>query len=131
MSTATRPRWAARLLGMVLAPATWLERSRGRRRRRLILLYALVAAFVGFWVWWATSLWKLPDPGDPFDLAAFEAVRVPEDEEAFVLYRPAVARLTKSAAVQDPRVMWGLLRGGWAKASPEVRRWVDENREAL
>jgi hypothetical protein len=131
MSTVVGTRWAARFVQVLVAPATWLERSRGRKRRRLLMLSALVAAFAGFWVWWATSLRKLPDLGDPFDVAAFEAERVRADENAFTLYRPAVARLMKSAAAHHSDTLWRAAHGGWGKASPEVRKLVDENREVL
>jgi len=48
-----------------------------------------VLVVAGVWAWWSTQLWGLPDIGDPFDVAAFESVRVPEDRNAFVEYSEA------------------------------------------
>ena len=39
----------------------------------------------------------LPDIGDPFDVAAFRAFRVPEAEDAFVLLKQAQAKLLSPA----------------------------------
>ena len=35
----------------------------------------------------------LPDIGDPFDVQAFRSFTIPEDRNAFVLYRQAADRL--------------------------------------
>jgi hypothetical protein len=131
METEVRPRRFARWVGVLLAPGVWLERTRGRKRLGLLVLYALVVAFVGFWFWWATSLWKLPDVGEPFDRTVYEAERVPEAENAFILYQQASGRLKPTTATQNAPVWWGLIRGGWSKADPEIHQWVEDNREAM
>src|SRR5262249_30539745 len=69
--------------------------------------------------------------GEPFDLQAFRSLTIPDDRNAFVLYHQAAALLKPlkpSDPSQDRRVNV-LVR--WSKAAPEVRRWVEENREAL
>src|SRR4051812_7678092 len=96
-TTATPPRWSpSRVL---LAPLRWLERSRGRRRRLLIVLYVILGTIAGLLAWRATSLDGLPDVGDPFDVEAFVAAsRVPEADDAFAFYRRAAEVLTISPA---------------------------------
>jgi hypothetical protein len=114
-----------------LAPLTWLERARGRRRTLLVLVYVLLGTVVGVLLWRASSLNGLPDVGDPFDAARFSAFRVPVHEDAVPLYKQAVAQLRTSPVSQDYGAMWGVIRGGWSKASPAVRDWVESNRPAL
>ncbi len=82
-------------------------------------------------IYWATQLWGLPDIGDPFDVEEFLAFKIPDDRNAFVFYRQAASSYKfwephrKAAGSKaDPMVPW-------SKAVPEVRRWVEENREAL
>src|SRR5262249_9402865 len=70
MSVATRPRIIGRLLRIPLAPLRWLERTRGRWRLALGLLYLVVLAVVVALTYRETSLWGLPDIGDPFDVEA-------------------------------------------------------------
>src|SRR4051812_48640871 len=57
-----------------------------RRWRDLLVLLAIVPAA---WLWWAAQLWGLPDIGDPFDVEEFRAQTIPDDRNAFVLYRQA------------------------------------------
>jgi hypothetical protein len=90
--------------------------------RRLLSLAALaLAGSTAFLTWWWTTLMGLPDIGDPFDVAAF-APPIPDEANAFVLYREAFARL-----VEAPDKTTGL----WPSAGPEERRWFDQSREAL
>jgi hypothetical protein len=42
-----------------------------------------------FAIWWLTSLNGLPDIGDPFDVEAFRAWRMPDDQNAFTYLRRA------------------------------------------
>ena len=53
------------------------------------LTLVLGSAFV---TWWFTTLSGLPDVGDPFDVQAF-ARTIPDDHNAFVLYKKATAIL--------------------------------------
>jgi hypothetical protein len=132
MSTAeSRARSLPAPLRALAKPLVWLERSRGRRRLALLLAYATVGLIVGLFAWRAVSLNGLPDVGDPFDIAAFKSVRVPDDRNAFVLYRQAAAQLKKTAETSDFLTMYRVASGGWSKARPTIRAWVGDNRAAL
>src|SRR5947208_233179 len=85
---------ALRASGRVLA--------RHWRRRLGMLLLVVVALVASALIWRATCLIGLPDIGDPFDVAEFRAYHVPEDEDAFVVYREAGARLKSSTMTQNP-----------------------------
>jgi hypothetical protein len=77
------------------------------------------------------QLWGLPDIGDPFDVAAFRSFTIPDDRNAFVLYRQA-ARVFKPLRLSESRDGWRTNPSArWSEARPEFRRWVEENREAL
>ncbi|MDB5353491.1 MAG: hypothetical protein JWN86_4738 [Planctomycetota bacterium] len=128
MTVATRIRPG----GVLLAPLRWLERTRGWRRRLLIVLYLFVGMILGVLIWRSTSLNNLPDVGDPFDVEAFVlASRVPESEDAFVLYRKAGESMKIASVTNDWSGLWKAVQGGWAKASPEVKAWVADNRAPL
>ena len=100
-----------------------LEPSTGRRRRWVLFVGALaLAGSTAFLTWWTTTLMGLPDIGDPFDVAAFTDSPVPDDENAFVLYKQAVDRLTN-----EPSDM----TYDWSKAGPVEKGWLARNREAL
>lgn len=124
---ATMP-WPARI---AMAPFHWVERARGRWRFALLALYALILAALGLLAWRAGSLRGLPDVGDPFDTAEF-AVDVPDDRNAFVLYRQASAALRRlepaEAAAMAPRA-WDETE--WSRADPALKDYVGRNREAL
>lgn len=130
MATATRGR--IRPIDVLLAPLRLLERSRGRRRKLLIVVYLMLGAVAAFFAWWATSLNDLPDVGDPFDVAAFlKSSRVQESENAFVLYKEAADAYQDLPVAHDWNVTYPAMRWGWAKADPRVRTWVAANRRAL
>jgi hypothetical protein len=131
VTSASTDRLLSRPLRLFLMPLFWLERARGRRRLALLLAYGLVAAALGLLTWRVTCLNSLPDVGDPPDLATLRSLKVPDERNAYVLYRAAVGQLTTSTALQDGGRMWGVIRGGWSKADPEIRRCVDENRATL
>jgi hypothetical protein len=97
--------------------------ARPRRRGRLIVgLAALaLAGSTAFLTWWTTTLTGLPDVGDPFDVAAFERP-IPDDENAFVLYRQAAAILPQEPAN---------LTGDWGQADPAERQWLEANGKPL
>src|SRR4051812_20680935 len=84
MTTAARARLRITASGVLLAPARWLERARGRGRVMLVALYLLVGAVAGVFIWRAVSLNDLPDVGDPFDVEAEAAIDMPAAENAFV-----------------------------------------------
>lgn len=98
-------------------------RAPRRPRRWIGFTGALgLAGLVVFLTWRVTSLRGLPDVGDPFDVAAFADIGVPDDRNAFILYRQAVARM----APMPPGAT-----ADWATATDADRRWLAENRAAL
>ncbi len=121
----------AGLLDAAIAPLHWLERSRGWKRRGLVLLYVTIAATVGLLGWREISLWRLPNIGEPFDESKSGTIQMAEADNALPLYRVAAARL-KPADIKvyklDPKA-WNVT--DWAIVDPEIRRWVDDNRPAL
>ena len=73
-----------------------LLRKRLRQLARVTLVLAIGFSFAAaaFAIWWLTSLNGLPDIGDPFDVAAFRAFSVPDDQNAFTFLRRANEKLT-------------------------------------
>ena len=124
MESETIARPAGRAIGVLLAPARWLERARGRRRLALVVLYLTVGAVL----WWAMSLHALPDIGDPFDVRVAGRVDVPDEANAFVLYKQAAAKLHSLKYDQHKRLPQP---PSWRLAPPEIRGWVEANREAM
>ena len=51
----------------------------------------------------------LPDVGDPFDVAAFRAFTIPDDRNAFVLYRRAATLLKFECGVSEETKRQGRL----------------------
>jgi hypothetical protein len=94
------------------------------RSRRVILLVAMlvVAGGSASLTWWMTTLSGLPDIGDPFDVSSVVDPPVPDDENAFTLYREAVAKL-----VAEPSDM----TYNWATAGPVEKGWLERNRPAM
>jgi hypothetical protein len=100
-----------------------LLRKRLRQLARVTLVLAIGFAFAAaaFAIWWLTSLNGLPDIGDPFDVAAFRAFSVPDDQNAFTFLRRANEKLTpirgwtqgQGAEPDDPKFSWSI-------ANPEV-----------
>jgi hypothetical protein len=105
------------------------KRLRQLRRVTLALAIGLAVAATALGIWWSTSLNGLPDIGDPFDVAAFRAFRIPDDQNAFVFLRRAHEKLTP--------IRWGEgphpddRKFSWSIADPKSREWAGENREAL
>ena len=81
-------------------------------------------------LWRGASLIRLPNVGDPFDVAEFRAFRVPADQDAFVLIREAQAKLTRLPNLSMPARRLGPAVG-WSQAAPELREWAEANRDAL
>jgi hypothetical protein len=110
------------------APLRWIAGSRRRLLGAAVLIVAIVATPPLLWLMQLTGL---PDVGDPFDVTEFRASTVPDERNAFVLYKQAAALLnTKPAYLTAPGVKADML-ARWSAAVPEVRRWADENRAAL
>ncbi len=139
-------------LRYLTTPFRWLF---GNRRRALTAAAVLLAMIVAPPLWWSIQLIGLPDVGDPFDAESFRSMTIPEDRNAFVLYRQAADRLrpldlalessgTRFVGVL-PMVSGTLttetpgrsrdekidLLADWSKADPRVRRWAEANREAM
>ena len=70
------------------------KRLRQLARVTLVLAICLAVAAAALAIWWLTSLNGLPDIGDPFDVAAFRAFSVPDDQNAFAFLRRADEKLT-------------------------------------
>ncbi len=100
------------------------------RRRIWCLVSVLLAMVAGPPLWWATQLFGLPDIGDPFDAAAFRAFTIPDDRNAFVLYRQAATLFKPSAPYLKNAGKVNLLTP-WPEAAPQARQWLEANREAL
>ncbi len=106
----------------------WIGKS---RRRITCVLLALLTIVAGPPLWWETQLLGLPDIGDPFDIASFRSSTVPDDRNAFVLYRQAAAALKPDAEFQKtPRTSVERF-ARWSKADENLRRLLTENRDAL
>jgi hypothetical protein len=105
---------------------------RGRQLRRALLILTIGLLFMAGVLegWRGARMIGLPDIGDPFDVAAFRAFRVPEEQDAFVLLRQAQDKLLSPM----PHVPVAVRRAGperWSKAAPELRDWVAANRDVL
>ena len=114
---------------------TRFRRWLARRARQLSIVALLIAGLLtlgacGVLIRRATCLIGLPDVGDPFDVAAFRAVGVPDDQNAFTLFQQAADKLPPI-----PKLTGGGRRAGskltWEQADPEIREWLESNREAL
>ena len=99
------------------------KRLRQLLRVTLVLAICLAVAAAAFAIWWLTSLNGLPDIGDPFDVAAFRAFSIPDDQNAFTFLRRASQMLTPGP-LTSPSV-------SWSQADPKLREWVEANRQAL
>jgi hypothetical protein len=98
----------------------------------LVLAIGLAVAATAFAIWWLTSLNGLPDIGDPFDVAAFRAFSVPDDQNAFTYFQRASEKVTPVRGMvggngADP----GDAKFSWSIANPVWRAWAGENHEAL
>jgi len=115
-------------------PSKTVELLRKRLRQLLrvvVVLAACVAvAATAFAIWWLNSLNGLPDIGDPFDVAAFRAFRLPDEQNAFTYLRRASEKLTPIVGMvggngADP----GELKFSWSIANPTLREWTGANRQ--
>lgn len=120
-------------LGMrvVSAPLVWLERSRGWRRRLLVLAYLLVTLIFGMFAYRWAAIAKLPDVGDPFDVRAFEAsIRVPEGRNAVPLYRQADQALD-GLTLNSNLPATGATTVQWSKVDAKTKAWSAAARPAM
>jgi hypothetical protein len=113
-----------RTLKYLAAPFRWLF---GSRWRVLTAATVLAAMIVTPPLWWATQLFGLPDIGDPFDVRAFQSLTIPDERNAFVLYRQAADRLMPvviPVTTSKEELARIDVHATWSKADPIVRRWV-------
>ncbi len=120
MTRVARPSHFATLIWLIRIPLGWPARVFGWRAYLKWPAMALAAATLATLSWRQTSLRDLPDIGDPFDVAAFQAIDVPESRNAYVLYDRAI-RATRGL---------GLDFRGPIQISP-IPALVSENDEAL
>ena len=108
-----------------------LLRKRLRQLLRVVVvLTACVAvAATALAIWWLNSLNGLPDVGDPFDVAAFRAFGLPDEQNAFTYLRRASEKLTPIRGWNGGEP--GQLKFSWSTANPMLREWAGENREAF
>jgi hypothetical protein len=111
-----------------------LLRKRLRQLLRVIVVLAacVAVAATALAIWWFNSPNGLPDIGDPFDVAAFRAFELPDEQNAFTYLRRASEKLTPIVGMvggngADP----GDLKFSWSIANPTLREWAGENREAF
>jgi hypothetical protein len=109
----------------------WLK----RRVRQLTLLIVILAGSClliacGILIWRSACLIGLPDIGDPFDVAALRAFRIPGDQDAVILLREAAAKLPTLPSVSIEVIRLGPAVG-WSQADPKLREWAEANRHAL
>ncbi len=105
-----------------------------RRHRRAWTVAALALLVAGPWAWWATQLWGLPDIGDPFDVAAFEAEHVSDDRNAFFWYRDAASMsfaTRNKIQANDPHQGLEHDPANWQAANPTWRDLLAQSGEAL
>ena len=122
--------------GMVGKPSSgrlrgWARR-RGRQFVRIFLAFSslvLVIVSVAL-IWRGVCLFNLPDVGDPFTVQDVDEEKIPDERNAFVYFREAMAKLRPMPDAS--RAGWKAAAAvGWSKTEPKIREWVEENREAL
>ncbi len=115
---------------MLVAPFDALVRTRAWRRLGLLVLYLLIVLLVWALLWRRAQLRGLPDVGAPFDEAALgTTVRVPDDRNAFVLYRRAAERFRDMNEAESKSFTGSNLL--WSRADATLRRWVADHEAAI
>jgi hypothetical protein len=121
------------LLALLASPFTLLEHSKGRGRTAVLVVYALIGLAICTPLVRKGRLGRIPDPGDPFDVAAF---RDRGSDDAFPLYQEAFSRYrapSKQPATRGAVPLFNSVMGlrfNVGYATPDVRAWLASNREA-
>jgi len=108
------------------------KRLRQLVRVTLVLTIGLAVAATALAIWWLTSLNGLPDIGEPFDVEAFRAFSIPDEQNAFTYLRRAHEK-----SVPIRAMTWGEganpddTKFSWSIANPKLWEWAGLNREAL
>jgi hypothetical protein len=89
------------------------KRLRQLARVTVVLAIGLAVAAAALAIWWSTSLNGLPDIGDPFDVAAFRAFSVPDDQNAFTFRWPS-SRLAGDSRAATRRAPGTVIAGSSA-----------------
>ena len=125
-----RPHGAAAVAGILLFPLRAVEQARGWRRFVLLLVYATIALPIVAVGWRRSQVAGLPNVGNTFEVPALRpGGPVPDDRNAFVLYRQAAGRFRDLSGDNDDSLSKANFR--WAWADVNIRRWVTDNREAV
>jgi hypothetical protein len=115
---------------ILLIPLRAVERTRGWRRLALLLVYAMIALpFVAI-MRRQSQLAGLPDIGQSYNgNAGATRARVPDDRNAFVLYRRATERFREMTPAEGES--FSKANFAWTAADPVFRGWVTEHKEAI
>lgn len=92
---------------------------------------ALILFLAAVGTWWATQLWGLPDIGEPFDIAAFTSLHVPDDRNAFFEYRDATSMISVLRRAINYRPDWRKYAEEWSKANQDWKDFAVKARPAL
>lgn len=107
----------------------WWSRRPAWARWTIVLAGIPLALVVLGWAWQQIRLARIPDVGDPFDVAAFKQAfpnDMPDDVNAFSYYQRAMNSLpSRSRTFADMTVV-----DDWTFASPELKARAEEAREA-
>jgi hypothetical protein len=98
---------------------------------RILMVSGLFGFLVVWWAWWNLQLWGLPDIGDPFDVRAFQSIRVPDDRNAFLDYSVASSLLRAANAKVGKQGDRRKSPDDWASANPAWRELVTASQAAL
>jgi preprotein translocase subunit SecG len=95
------------------------KRLRQLARVTFVLAIGLALAATALAIWWLTSLNGLPDIGEPFDVAAFRAFSIPDDQNAFTFLRRADEGPTPMPGGTRAAGVSGVV--SWSQADPKLR----------
>jgi hypothetical protein len=112
------------------------------RHRRVIEAATVVLFLAGLAAWWfliRDPLRGLPDVGEPFDVTAFIALDVPENQNAFLLYEQAQRSYAQNDRARRRQILekcgeWkepALGHLDWSAVSRGARAWLDANQKEL
>jgi hypothetical protein len=121
------------LLAILVSPFTLVEQTKGKWRRIVLVVYAVLALFIGTPLVRKARLSRIPDVGDPFDVAAF---RDGGSDDGFPLYQEAFSKFkapsrdrgTPGSVPLFNRVVGARLNASYATS--DVQAWIASNREA-
>jgi hypothetical protein len=115
---------------ILLFPLRALEQARGWWRLGLLLLYIAIALPILAMLWRRSQLAGIPDVGNTFNPAASRPTAgVPDDQNAFVLYRRAAERFREMN--NDEKASFNRASLLWSRADAVLRGWVAEHHEAV